>query len=284
LSFAVPETRVSGNPLTPQFAKPPVIEVAISVQFEELRRFNVVHFGLLWERWRDRFPDTQHQPPLAPVVELFGKRRARIDEVRVESAFPVGRCWYRSKDRGRLIQVQPDRFVLNWQKVDDETRYPSYEALRGEFESELGVFLAFVAENGLGEFEPTQCELIYVNHLVSGHEWTRPQDLTNVLVPLAERVPGDSALPEVEDVRLAWQYRFEADEVPLGRLHVLLNSGEREKDGYPVFVMQLIGRGAPRSPGVPGVLEFTDTAHQWITESFAAITTERMHHLWERER
>ncbi len=168
--------------------------------------------------------------------------------------------------------------------MDGETQYPSYVALRQEFERELGIFINFVSENDLGDFRPTQCELIYVNHLEEGREWTRPQDLTRILVPLAEKVPEDWPLPEVEDVRLAWQYRYGSNESPLGRLHVLLNSGERKSEPGSVFVMQLIGRGAPQVPGMEGVLAFTDMAHQWITKGFAAITTERMHRLWERER
>lgn len=260
-----------------------MIEVAISVQFEELPRFGVVDYGLLWERWRDRFPETQYQAPLLPVVEIFGGRRARSDEIRIEPIPPLGRCWYRTANRERLIQVQPDRFILNWQRAEAGTPYPSYDALRSEFAQALGEFLAHVADRRLGDFEPTQCELIYVNHLLAGREWARPGDLADVLVPLAGQAAGPP-LPDVEDVRASWKYRFDDAGAPIGRLHVDLYSAERGSGAQPVFVLQMTGRGAPRTAQVDGVLAFTDQAHEWITHAFAALTTARMHTLWERQR
>jgi uncharacterized protein (TIGR04255 family) len=267
----------------PQFAKPPVVEVAISVQFEELKRFKLIHFGLLWEHLRDRFPSTEHQPPLAPVVELFGVPPTRRLELRVEEAFPIGRCWYGSVDGNRLVQVQPDRFILNWRKLDAETQYPSYDHLRGEFERELGIFIDFVHASQLGEFEPTQCEVIYVNHLPAGDARAPRLELSSIVAAWSGNASGQY-LPDIEDARLAWQYRFEEDGAPLGRLHVQLNTAVREPDSQFVVALQLTGRGDPGGSDLDSVLRFTDRAHEWIVNGFAEITTPGMHQLWERQR
>jgi uncharacterized protein (TIGR04255 family) len=248
-----------------------------------LARFKPVHFGLLWERWRDRYPNTEYHPPLAPVVELFGPEGLGRASLRIESEFPVGRCWYLAADGHRLVQVQPDRLILNWRKLDTDTEYPSYNALRNDFMRELGVLLAFIAEYDLGEFQPVQCELIYFNHLFAGQGWNARSDLANVLAPWSGRTT-EAYLPDLEDARLAWQYRFVEQERPLGRLHVSLQSAFRTADGLPLFVLELTGRGAPIGKGVDGVLAFTDRAHEWIVNGFTAITTEHMHTIWERQR
>ena len=267
----------------PEYAKPPVVEVAISVQFEELAGFSAVHFGLLWEKLRSRYPDTEHHPPLASVVELFGSRGAKHASLSIESQFPIGRCWYLSADKLRLIQVQPDRFVLNWRKLDTDTKYPRYENLREAFQSELALFLEFVTKHGLGGFEPTQCELTYVNHLVAGQGWQDLRDLPNVIALWSGRA-SEPYLPDIEDAGLVWQYRFEENSVPVGRLNVQLQSAFRNSDSARLLNLQLLGRGAPLGSGLDGVLAFTDRAHEWIVRGFTAITTEHMHRIWERIR
>ncbi len=266
----------------PRYANPPVVEVAISVQFDELAEFQLVHFGLFWEWIRDRYPRTEHHPPLPATIEIFGQREPQPSAISIESNFPIGRCWYLSEDGLRLVQLQPDRFVLNWRKLDTETAYPSYDALRAVFDEELGAFLQFLAQHDIGEFEPRQCELTYVNHIVD-EGWRYASDLPNVLTTWSGK--GSSGyLPGVEDVRLAWSYRFEEGGTPLGRLHVAVSSAMRSSDRKPLVVVQLVGRGAPIGGGKEGALMFADRAHEWIVRGFTDITTQRMHAIWGRER
>jgi uncharacterized protein (TIGR04255 family) len=188
-----------------------------------------------------------------------------------------------SDDKLRLIQVQPDRFVLNWRKLDTDTKYPRYENLKKAFQSELALFLGFVAEQELGGFEPTQCELTYVNHLAAGQGWQDLRDLAKVIAPWSG-VTTEAYLPDIEDVGFAWQHRFDDDGSPIGRLHVQLQSAFRVSDGARLLNLQLLGRGAPLGDGLDGVLAFTDRAHEWIVRGFTAITTEHMHEVWERIR
>lgn len=267
----------------PKYEKPPVVEVAISVQFDELAAFSPVHYGLFWERIRDRYPKTEHHPPLGSIMEVFGTQGVQSALMSIEGSFPLGRCWYLGENGQRLLQLQPNRFALNWRKLDADTAYPSYDTLRQLFQQELEEFLGFASDNGLGEFEPTQCELTYLNHFFAGREWHRKTDLGDVIARWCEP-EASGYLPEIEDVRLAWQHRFEEEGVPLGRLHIQLHSAFRTSDRHPLLVLQLIGRGAPIGQGVEGVVGFADEAHAWIVRGFTEITTEKMHTLWERQR
>lgn len=216
------------------------------------------------------------------MVERFGTKGPERETLNIDPGFPVGRCWYLAEDAHRLVQVQQDRLILNWRRLDTDTEYPSYTTLREDFRRELDVLLAFIAEHNLGAFEPAQCELVYVNHLLAGRGWAARSELANVLAPWSGRTSAPY-LPDLEDVRLSWQYRFEEAERPLGRLHVNLQSAVRTTDRLPLFALTLTGRGAPVGTGVEGVLGFTDRAHAWIVHGFTAITTERMHTLWERQ-
>jgi uncharacterized protein (TIGR04255 family) len=266
----------------PEYRKPPVVEVAISVQFEDLEGFQPLHFGLLWERFQERYPKTEHHPPLPSRVELFGARGQQQATLSMQSEFPVGRTWFQSADGLRLIQVQRDRFTLNWRKQDTDAEYPRYETLKAEFRAELDSLLSFVSEHRLGEFTPTQCELTYVNHIPIGQGWSQLKELSQV-VSLCGGDSRDQFLPDLEGTRLLWHYRFEEQGSPLGRLYVQLQSA-LQSDQRPVLVLQLVARGEPIGDGLMGTLAFADRAHEWIVRGFTAITTERMHRIWERTR
>lgn len=261
----------------PRYRKPPVIEVAMSVQFEELAAFQPVHFGLLWERWRERYPVAEHKEPLGSVVELFGVRGTQ--SAFISSDFPIGRYWYLSADAHQLIQVQRDKFVLNWRKLDEDTRYPSYDTLRERFEQELDLFLEFLETENIGRLEPTQAELTYVNHIPA--EKGLDSDLERVLAPWSGSV-SEPFLPSIEDAQLFWQYKFEENGKPIGRLHIQLQTALSSANRR-LLTIAMTGRGAPIGTGSAGALRLTDKAHEWIVRGFTSLTTDQMHNLWERE-
>lgn len=265
----------------PWFRKPPVVEVAISVQFNEMTGFELVHFGQLWDRLRDRYPRVEHHPRLGMAYELFGASGAQRASLAFGSGFPIGRCWYVNDDQTKVIQIQPDRFTINWRKNND-AEYPRYGVLRELFSSELGVLLEFAREHGLGDFIPGQCEVTYSNHIVVEPAKERGRRLETVLA-LWSGDGTEQYLPDIEDVRLRWQYKFDRDGNPVGRLHVEVQSARRSSDGVPILVVQMVGRGAPAGQTVDDVLKFNDHAHEWIVRGFTDLTTSHMHSLWERQ-
>jgi uncharacterized protein (TIGR04255 family) len=114
----------------PEFSRPPVAEVALSIQFEPLTGFRVAHFGVFWAQIRDRFPKTQEQPPLPPVVERFGVR-VQVPQLQFGVGMVPPRCWFLDQDETELLQLQTDRVILNWRKLERESApYPHYRTLR----------------------------------------------------------------------------------------------------------------------------------------------------------
>jgi hypothetical protein len=131
----------------------------------------------------------------------------------------------------------------------------------------------------LGSPDPNQCEVTYVNPILSGKGWRHHGEIGRVLRigPLSEE------LPEFEQLRLAERHIMRnPDGEFVGRLHIELQPGKRVPDGTPAILLTLTARGAPMGDGLEGIMDFFDAGRREIVRGFAAITTSQMHKIWER--
>lgn len=266
----------------PDYDQPPVTEVAVGVQFEPLPIL-APHIGLYWGEVRSRFPTVQQQPALEPQIERFGVKLAAVQGFRMSNEPETPRCWFVDETGHRLIQLQPDRLIHNWRKVEDSGKYPHYEAMREVFLDELGRFEAFAAREKLGSLKPNQCEVTYVNNILPSGVWEHFGHAERVFRTWAP-LPSGTSLPPAEDVRFNMRYVISDDKgQPVGRLHVTVQPAYLKKDGSEVFAMTLTARGAPESDGIDGVMRFLDRAHRTIVLAFTDLTTETMHRVWRRK-
>ncbi len=269
----------------PDFDNPPVVEVALSAQFETLSKLRTPQLGLLWQEFRRRFPVTEEHSPLNAVVEHFGVLKAPKVEVRLEmlQSPPVPRCWFLNEAGTELIQVQHDRFVHNWRKAGTEAEYPRYEHVRNAFANELERFRAFLEREQLGDLNPNQCEVTYVNHIVAGEGWENHSELGEVLTVFELRY-SDKFLSFPEHVRIKLSHVIvdQAGE-PLGRLHVVVEPVFRREDDQPMWLLNLTARGRPVGEGIDGILRFMDIGREWVVRGFASMTTTKMHKIWGRK-
>lgn len=276
----------TGNPTRPRlpdFRNPPVAEVALSLQFDPLLYLRTPHIGLLWEQYRGAFPTFEEHPPLPTAMEWFGLPTSSSFAPRVEllTAPPMPRCLFINERGSELVQIQQDRFVFNWRKLKEYDSYPRYEYVRAGFEKQLQVFQEFLAKESIGDLAPNQCEVTYVNQLLSGHGWEHPGQLDK-LVTVWENEYSDQFLKEPEDVRLAMRYVIRDGDKPIGRLHVNIEPRFSTIHQSPVIVITLTARGAPPAKDLAGVLDFFDIGRKWIVSAFASITTNDMHRNWGR--
>lgn len=269
----------------PDFADPPVIEVAVSLMFSPLRALRVPHLGLLWNEYRDRYPVVEEHPPLAPARELFGTLPEKQMKLRVEfSALqPVPRVWFLNQPGTELIQVQQDRFVFNWRKAGNGHDYPRFEPILETFLKELATFQRFLASEHFPELEPLQCELTYVNHVSlrgADHALQDPWDVLGVLQPLR----AATFLPAPEDIRVGIRYVMTGDNnEPVGRLIIESDPGYSLGDNEPVILLKLTARGEPEGPSLDGMVRFLRRGRIWIVSGFADLTTSKMHVEWGRK-
>ena len=275
----------------PRFNKPPVVEVVLGVQFTQLQAMNIAHIGLLWERYRDRFPKFNQQPALPHAIERLG---SAAQQGGVQSfSFDFGgdrlqRAWLANADNTELIQIQNDRFIRNWRRYHDSTiPYPSYERLKPRFLEDWALFSAFVEESGLGGLIADQCEIAYVSHIEACDIWRSFGQVNRVFRGWSENYPALTGSPADA---IGFKARHEVmgpDGAFVGRLFVELDSAyvaapANPGETRPIFQLQLTVRGSPLSSGIAGVTGFLDLGHELIVNSFVKLTTPEMHQVWER--
>lgn len=117
------------------FPHPPIIEAVCGVIFKPLE-MDLLDFGLYWSQRRKDYPHRELHPPI-------------IGSGRFSMGLGAMRLWMLSEQKDVIIQIQSDRFYVNWKRVDD--RYPSYQdklpygvrGLRTIFEEEFNMFEDF---------------------------------------------------------------------------------------------------------------------------------------------
>jgi uncharacterized protein (TIGR04255 family) len=262
------------------FHEPPVVETVLSAQFERLSAMRMVHFGLFWRKVRDRFPDTEERPALTQMIERFpdpvtSGGRLRFEAVEIQE---LPRLWLLNKAGTEMIQIQNDRFIKNWRKQGGTDPYPHYlPVIKPAFERDFRDFQSFLAEEELGTVKVNQCEVTYVNHIVSGAGWQDFGEVDRLFTfcnQTSVHAPG-----HLED--FSAQLRFpitDHEGHPIGRLHVDVQPALRANDSRPMYVMNLTARGQYGES-----VEFFDIGRQWIVKSFEYLTTEHMHRIWRKK-
>ena len=266
------------NPL-PSFRKPPVTEVAIAAQFGEIRGLTGPLMGLLWQRYRESFPRLEVQPALDPHFERSGPAPGKGVTVKFEP--PAPRVWFIGSNEAHLVQVQRDRFVFNWRRIQGQD-YPRYENVRASFEKNFGMFQEFLAEEQLGEPTLNQWELTYVNHIPAADGWHRHGELGSVVPLLVGGMKG-AFLPEPEDIALRVRYPIPDAEGSVSRLYVVASPG-LDQSGKPVLGLTLTARGGLGQGAGGSLRSRLDVGRKWIVRGFAEVTSETMHQHWERRR
>lgn len=265
-----------GGPDTPlpDFGAPPVVEVALGAQFRPLFGLRPVELASLRERWRNRYPLVQEQPPLPPAFES----PSGVPQVQ----FVVGpalqtRLWFLDEDQAELVQLQHDRLTVNWRQTTEGTAYPHYPHVRRVFEERLADIQVFVQQAELGSIDFAQVEITYINAIEpdDGRQGRLEQVLRNW------RAPVEHHLGEPEQARAALVFPIADLGRPPVRMYVAADPAERP-DGRSVIFFTLTVRGAPADESVDATLRFLDQAHDHVVRSFAELTPEAMHKRWDR--
>jgi uncharacterized protein (TIGR04255 family) len=267
----------------PDFDAPPINEVVLGVQSDQLN-MATPFVGLYWARVRDIYPKWEVQGALDQVIERFGERPQTIGPaagLRVMDKPETPRCWFIDATGNRLIQLQQDRLIHNWRRINESDAYPRYWAVREGFAEEYRRLETFVKDERVGDLTPDWCEVTYINHIPRGSGWERHGELHRVFEVISS--PTGRFLPEPEQGAFAFAYRIDDDtRHPVGRLHVSAKPGIRRRDEMPLLILDLTARGQPEGKGLEGVLRFMDRAHEWIVRGFTDLTRPAMQSLWRR--
>ena len=267
--------------LLPDFKKPPVVEVAVSVQFDE----PAISGPLLMLRWsqvRNNFPKYEEAPPIPLDIETFDGPREPRFEFEISDAPPTPRFFMKSESESEILQIQENMFGYGWRKLATTDEYPRYKKIISGFKRELAAFQTFLSEENLEDISPVQCEVTYVNLILPEDVWISHSEFGKIIPSAAPRLT-EGFLPPSEQSRYAAQYVMpRGDGSPPGRLYVSVEPGYIMGEKTPMYIMKLTARGAPQGRCCAGVIKTMDIGHEWIVRGFTTLTSREMHQAWER--
>jgi uncharacterized protein (TIGR04255 family) len=257
----------------PSFERPPVVEVAIGVEFLPLPALTVVPMVELRPILRDRYPHIEEQPAL-PSVPVGGPRPEL--NFQIATGIPPLRIWFLSEDRTELLQVQGDRLVLNW-RADFKNPYPRYRQLAPTFFRNWEIFEREVRDRALGELQPIVAEVTYVNRV----QLEDGESLFDVLSVFESRPILRHAQPELQmGVPLVDDGGTEAEPHQFGQQLITAGRVPTAKGNevhLSIATRVEISRDTPEP-----ITDALQRAHVIGSTTFVEITKPTMHDRWGR--
>jgi|SRR5271155_76335 uncharacterized protein (TIGR04255 family) len=251
------------------FQRPPVAETALGVVFAPLSGWSVIHFGLVWERFRERYPVTEMKMAGGP-----GELRITSAEGIDIAALPI-KAMFIDPSGNQLVQIQRNAFIRNWRQTEQSTEYEHYENVRPLFKRDWQTFCEFLEVEKLGQIDVMQCEVTYINHLIRGQEWKSFDDVSRIF-----RIWSNAS---AESLRASQMVSFmTVFELPenAGTLQVALQPGIRKRDSKEIIQFSLTATGKPAGSSLGDILKWFDLGHIAVVTSFRDLTTPEMHRHW----
>jgi len=243
--------------------------VACGVRFSPINSLKIPHYGLFWKDVYDDFPTSQHASPLGDLSE-------RIEP----SGFPLPRVWLVSQSENTLLQLQNDRILFNWRRIGDDDEYPRFEYVYESFNKYAELFQEFLESNDLGQIEPVECELTYINHIVEGEGWQTAAEIGQIMRDVIW-TSDKEILPEPETINWQGTFRFPDDK---GSLNVTLRQGIRKTDNKKLFMLEFNAKGIEQNKSLHELKSWYEMAHEWIVKGFADLTSSEIQaKLWKRK-
>lgn len=257
----------------PKFDHPPVVEVAVGVQFRPIFAMRGLGLAGLRDKWRTQYPRIEEQPALPPISEGSPSRLPQV-QFNVVS-LPPTRQWFLSELGTELVQVQPDRLIVNWRSGEAQAEYPRYRQIRETFINRFNDLAQFAIDEGFGEPEITQAELTYINVIDA-----KPDELGRIerFFKGWSEVSGHH-LGAPEQARVTLSFVIPGLGNSQARLYVEINPAQRQS-GEPVLFFTLTVRGNPGGKSFAEAMKFIDEARDHVTRSFDELTEESMHDVW----
>lgn len=248
----------------PDFDNPPIIEALASVEFQQLP-LSTLDLGDLVRRWLPDYPTLTEQPVLPPTT-AFGPVNGPL-QFSWGGAVPAVRFWAESEDQQWLAQLQADRVVVNWRRVD-ERKYPGFEALYPRVLALVSELIEFVAELGRVTPVPLVAEYTYVNRIGSAPS----EYLYSILTEPRRPIPG---------VELYTGFRMVREvQSELGRAELTITAEPADESAVALNETTRVFLTPNSSPDRVGrALEF---AHETSRTAFTAVTSLEMQQQWGR--
>ena len=258
----------------PDFERPPLEEVVIDLQFEQVPGYTIAHALDIRAMFRQGFPNIQTQPLLPPNFETFGGTRLQSGpSIQLAIASSDPRLWLVSADENHLLQLQNDRFIANWRKGANEAVYPRFESIIAAFEQNFVKLNDYFAAQLGGPLKVKQAEVAYHN-LVEVDDFAQTGKWFSFWATGALKVEAVAAKFSevlVDDAGGPW-----------ARLHHELQSVHSTDGEQKALRLALTVRGKPQQQDLSSAVEFVARGRAAIVTRFSEITTSEAHKKWGR--
>ncbi len=161
----------------PRLEAPPIIEVMCGFFFPPIPMLDPVVVGGWWNEIKRDYPKHAIQPAVIDAPGVFV----------AQGSGPL-RSWLISEDDAWVLQVQPDRFYVNWRRRREQ-EYPRFSGDSGVGRralNELARFRGYCLRELKVEIAPSTVELAKVDLIVEGTHWKDTEDLASVLPIIAD--------------------------------------------------------------------------------------------------
>jgi uncharacterized protein (TIGR04255 family) len=256
--------------ILPDFENPPAVETALGIRFAPLPGWNVFHYGLILQEFKDDYPKQELKPPILNIAVPFPPP----DPINFVG-MPV-RCWFLNEQSTELVQVQSDFFGRNWRKLESSQEYLHYDQLRPFFERDWSRFVKFLGKHGFPSPEVWQCEVAYVNQFPRGREWKSFDEL-DALYPVWRGLSGGGLLARTQMVNFMTSYELPDNG---GTLQFVSQPGIRQEDGAEMIQLTVTAIGKPDSPDPQGILRCLDAGRAAVVRGFTEFTSDAAHAIW----
>lgn len=273
------------------YSSPPLVEVAMSVQFDPPKGMNLGHLGAFWVTQKELLPSVRVANPIAAAREDFGEQTQwRPPPLQFAlSSKPDCRLQMTSADDQWVGQVQRDRLVVNWRKRTGE--YPSFTATWIRFQQTWQSWEDFLSEFEFASLRPWLWELTYVNRITSGTLWKSPNDWPRLFPGLWG---SDFAAGSGIGLRGFQGQWIGASADPVARLYLDVKLGQSSDElQQDTLILTLTARGpivAPEnraaghdSSEANSIEHGMNWGHDLIVSTFDRISSELAKNTWGRE-
>ncbi len=267
----------SNDEYCPEFSNAPTVETVLGVQFDPLRGFRTNHYGWFWREYLSArgFKTVSDESLLPTYVEEFGVPQLNLSKKgSVEDIVGV-RMKTRTVDRGRTVQLQPDKLYLSWNRNDPQA--PRYASVKTEFTTLFDNLNEFATTAALGPVRPNLWEIHYVNQIPPGRLWNDPRDWHRVLPALFPAIG-----PAVTGIRFTtysgeWHFEIQPEK---GRVHVRVAKMVMNQSATPTLYLSLLARGEIGPKGSADLRTGMETGHSACMRLFFELTSSEAHAEW----
>ncbi|NQU32232.1 MAG: TIGR04255 family protein [Bacteroidetes bacterium] len=249
---------------SPNFINPPINEVIFGVVIEPHTNIRIHHIGLLWEKFKKKYPNVEHAKPI-----MSGDNSLLVD---LKTGYPLPRTWFVNKSGDQLVQYQIDRFYYNWRHKNKS--YPRYDTISNNYFNVYKIMNEFYNENLLVDIKPIEYELTYINHIKISSSDETYNDIKNILNDYPWKENSRFLHPPN---RAGWKLEFN-DSAMSGKLVINIKQGISLPDREPLLIIELKVTGQNSN-----MKDWFEKAHHWIVNGFVDITNEDLQKVWGKQ-